>query len=593
MTNNFTTTAPRQRIGRSYQADDFQSSLSNGENGNGINQKDHHRRSRISWTLKSANWTHPYVVTFCVAASFVCLIGWWSRQHAAVSETHKTAGMERVMPVELTTNRFAEADIVSNLGKTVTAYLETTDSKWLKQKPLPFRSTSASKLKSIKFPQVSCFQDRVENFPIDDYPMNDPYLPWIHDYFPTLNGTYVQFVAQNKRRCNTGKEHEKTMKFWEPQMSLFQPVPVDLVDDIGDNTSSTTQAAPKYRLGTSPDKATFPETRFMCYFHNNRGQEETTFSEFSFNYEYVTWRKGKSSMMATTGKDADQFWLSQLLFRCPVPRIFQEEVQSGRHVVHDKNERWISQLWLDLVPIRTPTRHEEFLFTKRHVGHKHLKDTRIFDPMKAWGDNHVLPAVADSGRWANLPICRLPLLPETPTKPATTFANAKPFRLVACTWTAASYTRRGDDVSVSDSAKRLREWIVFHLMVGFDHLYVYDNSQNPPSPLRAVAMEFQDRVTYHPWPCKICNNNRPNHPNPGERSSQYAAEASCRERYGPMADWMAFIDTDEYLVPMMPDSSAATKIPTWRPVLDKMDAKQIRILQMKSSRAKPRHDLME
>jgi hypothetical protein len=130
-------------------------------------------------------------------------------------------------------------------------------------------------------------------------------------------------------------------------------------------------------------------------------------------------------------------------------------------------------------------------------------------------------------------------------------------------------------------------------MVGFDHLYVYDNTQNQPSPLRSVAMEFDDRVAYHPWPSKICNNNRPNHPNPGERSSQYAAEASCRERYGPMTDWMAFIDTDEYLVPMAPQTYQGNNIPTWHSVLEEMDAKDIRILQMKSSRAKPRHDLME
>jgi len=39
------------------------------------------------------------------------------------------------------------------------------------------------------------------------------------------------------------------------------------------------------------------------------------------------------------------------------------------------------------------------------------------------------------------------------------------------------------------------------------------------------------------------------HSNPGERSSQYAAEASCRARYGPDTTWMASLDVDEYLIP--------------------------------------------
>jgi hypothetical protein len=33
------------------------------------------------------------------------------------------------------------------------------------------------------------------------------------------------------------------------------------------------------------------------------------------------------------------------------------------------------------------------------------------------------------------------------------------------------------------------------------------------------------------------------HENTGERSSQYAAENSCRARYGPYTEWMASFDT--------------------------------------------------
>jgi hypothetical protein len=96
---------------------------------------------------------------------------------------------------------------------------------------------------------------------------------------------------------------------------------------------------------------------------------------------------------------------------------------------------------------------------------------------------------------------------------------------------------------------------------------------------------FPSFVTLHPWPAKICNKNRPNHKNPGERSSQYAAEASCRERYGPLTDWMAFIDTNEYLVPMRNAS--------WETVLQEAEEQGTHVLKMRSSRGKPRTKLME
>ena len=78
---------------------------------------------------------------------------------------------------------------------------------------------------------------------------------------------------------------------------------------------------------------------------------------------------------------------------------------------------------------------------------------------------------------------------------------------------------------------------------GFDHIFVYDNSAaNTNITLKEVTDQFSSvQVTRVNWPCKICNNNRPAHNDPGERSSQYAAEASCRSRFGPKTDWMAFM----------------------------------------------------
>ena len=124
---------------------------------------------------------------------------------------------------------------------------------------------------------------------------------------------------------------------------------------------------------------------------------------------------------------------------------------------------------------------------------------------------------------------------------------------------------------MDDTVLRLREWLIFHQLVGFEHVVIYDNTQGlddyHQSPIYQVLKEFpEDFVTHQPWPARICNNHRPGHASPGERSSQYAAEASCRERYGPLTTWMAFIDTDEYLTPMSKSENVADT--TWIPILE-------------------------
>jgi hypothetical protein len=69
---------------------------------------------------------------------------------------------------------------------------------------------------------------------------------------------------------------------------------------------------------------------------------------------------------------------------------------------------------------------------------------------------------------------------------------------------------------------------------------------------------------------------------------------------------MSFLDADEYLVPMEKKESDGggdgsrsgaqfhDDFPyDWRPILDKMLAKNISVIQFRSSRAKPRRELME
>jgi len=442
--------------------------------------------------------------------------------------------------------------------------------------------------------------NEIRPFPvIDDYPEGDAYLPWIHDVIisPIDNksisssSSKIIILAQNRRRCHTGKYHEDTMKRLEPQIALFQPISLKKV-----NPNSN------YVLSNN-DEATIRETRFQCRFKiyqidNNLHKmihQEIVFSTYPFNYEYITWRKIMDGMFETTGKGMAQFWLSSLEFHCPIPIDIQNKLKDTTTLAKS------TQLYLDVATIRTPVRRKDEWFIEE------VDKGRMFDVYTSWGSDLLVLDFENSTRWENIYIPIRQIVgedteSETDTVPttATTAAkeghskmkinSTKPYKLVACTWTSASHNRRGDTVTLYDGKERLREWIAFNLLVGFDHIVVYDNSRanTNATTLKDVTDLFDPKfVTYIDWPCKVCNNNRPAHDDPGERSSQYAAEASCRARFGPVTDWMAFLDTDEYLVPMGNYTS-------WKEILDRIDAvEQRKVLKFRSTRARPRIDLLD
>jgi len=539
-----------------------------------------------------------------------------SRGHAPprrrrVKEIPRDGNNQKALPNPQRYHRHPTNATSSGNSKILTAFLETQTFE-SNIKPLPNRTTKASMLEKLEFPQVqrcSTFLEDFGRFVVDNFSAKDPFLPWLHDFFITPDATSIKFIAQNRRNCQTGEGTEGLMSLMSPQIALFQPVPLQVLSSTNKNDANNNHVnrtltetsdghqnknhdndnEPTYRLATNHDNATVKETRFICRFHNAINDRVSfTLSKFPFNYELVTFRKNKKLLEEESSKGAlnqSPFWLSQLLFECPVPKEFQSLVE----------ENGEPKLFVDLIPIRTPAR-TDFLLTKDHVGKKVLKENsnKLFHLADEYGQNHILPKVKDSGRWANLPICssavsfssrhvldsnyaeaKVGTVPRMLAQPSTTkqqmvnSSTAKPHRLVACTWTSASYQRRGNSVIIRDSHSRLREFILFHKMVGFDHLYIYDNSpsindmdessdsranSNSPMDLEAVVREFPSSlVTYVRWPCTICNNNRPMHKHPGDRSSQYAAEASCRERFGPLTEWMSFMDTDGKLLSTVTD----------------------------------------
>jgi hypothetical protein len=217
-----------------------------------------------------------------------------------------------------------------------------------------------------------------------------------------------------------------------------------------------------------------------------------------------------------------------------------------------------------------------------------------------WGSNHLLPKIRDSGRWENLPICLPSLMQyedqdvaDLPAKVVDVPADEpaplqKKHNLVSCIWASAGYTTRGERFAVNDGQRRMLEWITYNKLIGFDHFYVYDNSGafSNSSSLKPIADLFPGEVTLINWPSQICNNHPNNVDSPGDRSSQYAAESSCRLRFGPHVNWIGQFDIDEYLIPMGNHSTVLS-------LLDKLDEEDTRIISFGSWRAWPRWDFIE
>ena len=556
--------------------------------------------------------------------------------------------------------------------------------------PLPLRTHKPDDLLKFEYPKVQTCADLPAKLPVDAglllndrgehkiinvnnrqtiqdpladaayCPVNaDPFLPWLHDVFPSPNGRAVHFIAQNKRRCNTGNRFLPDLERLEPQVALMQPISVERIEEgraqelapelwtpEGEKEleSEEESSTSRYRLASFEEASSDGQyTRFICRFHAmsigaDDGQPRSTvigetLSTYPINYELANYRKAMpsfGSMLSPKGKDNAQFWLSNFRFGCPVPDVagLAETIAAGGGIMSDGTPL----IHVDVVPIRTSPRFgvQEVHFTEelagkrgqygQDVGDKWRWDEVMgttpgkygFDAKTRWGDKNVVPRIEASGRYANIPICRPPpptlegtgddvdaqkgkanaevKLNAGGTLDAPTDPNRKKkHQLVGCLWASKQYTTRGHENAINDTSERLIEWLEYNLMVGFDHIYVYDNTgaHTDDTDLRETLSRFSpSEVTRIEWPYRVCNNNVPAHENTGERSSQHAAEASCRQRYGAHSEWVAAIDPDEYLVPM-------GKYDNLKDVLRDAGSKGTEILGFKSTRAFARAELME
>lgn len=86
---------------------------------------------------------------------------------------------------------------------------------------------------------------------------------------------------------------------------------------------------------------------------------------------------------------------------------------------------------------------------------------------------------------------------------------------------------------IKDENSYLAEWLEWHVRQGVEHFYIYDNGSTTPVK-RDIPAEYRERCTVVDWAGY--------HPH-----TQIDAYANCLSRFQDETEWMAFIDTDEFI----------------------------------------------
>lgn len=86
-----------------------------------------------------------------------------------------------------------------------------------------------------------------------------------------------------------------------------------------------------------------------------------------------------------------------------------------------------------------------------------------------------------------------------------------------------------------DEHPYLLEWLAYHLALGFEHIWVYDNASATPLARIVSPRAARGRVTILPWP------------DVASGRTQVEAYNHFLRRFGPEVTWVAIIDLDEMI----------------------------------------------
>ena len=88
---------------------------------------------------------------------------------------------------------------------------------------------------------------------------------------------------------------------------------------------------------------------------------------------------------------------------------------------------------------------------------------------------------------------------------------------------------------LKNEASYIREWLAYHRLVGVDRFILYDNESDDGLHELIDKLPPKYDVIYNPWPGEVV---------------QLSAYNDALKRYRYSTDQMAFIDADEYIVPV-------------------------------------------
>src|SRR6185295_3376913 len=98
---------------------------------------------------------------------------------------------------------------------------------------------------------------------------------------------------------------------------------------------------------------------------------------------------------------------------------------------------------------------------------------------------------------------------------------------------------------IKNEARDLREWIEFHLLVGVEKFYIFNNLSTDRSVEILQPYIQRGIVDLHQWPITCQHGDRD-----GFLSMHCGALRRIVDLYAAESKWIAFIDSDEFIVPV-------------------------------------------
>ena len=94
-------------------------------------------------------------------------------------------------------------------------------------------------------------------------------------------------------------------------------------------------------------------------------------------------------------------------------------------------------------------------------------------------------------------------------------------------------------IIVKNEAHAIFEWLAHHASIGIDHFIIYDNGSTDATIDAIRSFPDQTRVRVIKWPMQF---------------GQMPAYQNALVRFGRRFGWMAFIDADEFLIPLQDET---------------------------------------